>query len=230
MSKPIIGIVAKPVIEYDMWHYMGIVDNIRHVLINAGALAVGILPTDRKLIFKEDEDIDNYILSADENKDLEETLDKLDGVILEGGLVSNKYEEEIAKICIEKDIPLIGICSGFNNLVRALGGKVHTDSNIFHNQFGAKIAHEVEIDENSKLFDIMKKKKLLVNSIHTRVAYENEIKNCKVVAKCPIDNTIEAIELEKKRFIMGIKWHPELMKDMNPIFEEFAKECKRNDL
>lgn len=227
MSKPIIGIVAKPEIEYDMWRYMEIVDDIRHILINNEALVVGVLPTDRKLVFKEDEDIDKYILSIEEKNDLEETINKLDGIILEGGLVSNIYEEEIARICIEKDIPLIGICSGFNNLVRALDGKVHNNVSIFHNQFGVKIAHEIEIDENSKLFDIMKRKKILVNSIHTRVAYENEIKNCKVVAKCPIDNTVEAIELENKQFIMGIKWHPELMEDMNPIFKEFVKVCKK---
>ena len=48
----------------------------------------------------------------------------------------------------------------------------------------------------------------------------------KIVAKCPLDNTVEAIELENKRFVMGIKWHPELMEDMNPIFSEFVKECR----
>ncbi len=29
MNKPIIGIVGKPTIESDMWHYMEIVDDIR---------------------------------------------------------------------------------------------------------------------------------------------------------------------------------------------------------
>lgn len=69
---------------------------------------------------------------------------------------------------------------------------------------------------------------MIVNSIHTCIAKEDEIKEYKVVAKCPTDNTVEAIELENKRFVMGIKWHPELMEDMNPIFEEFVKECSKN--
>lgn len=223
--KPIIGIVSKPSMETDMWHYMQIVDDIRYVLIKNDALAVGFLPSEKKLNFKIDEELDNYVLTSDEKSDLEMIISRLDGVVLEGGLVSNQYEEEIAKICIKEDIPILGICSGFNNLIRALGGEVHIDSNIFHNQFGSKIAHEVEIIENSKLFSILKKTKISVNSIHTCIANENEIKEYKIVARCPIDNTIEAIELENKKFVMGIKWHPELMDTMNSIFAEFVRVC-----
>lgn len=225
MIKSVIGIVGKPSMESDMWHYMEICDDIRYALIKNGALAVGILPTDKKNYFKYDDDLDNFSLSNDEIKDLENLIEKFDGIILQGGLVRNKYEEEIANICIKKDIPIIGICAGFNNLIRALGGKVHRSDNTFHNQFGSKIAHEVDIFEDSKLFSILKAKKLLVNSIHNFVAKEEDIKGYKIVAKCPVDNTVEAIELEKKRFVMGIKWHPELMDDMNSIFEEFVKEC-----
>ena len=226
MNKPIIGIVSKPTIESDMWHYMEVVDDIRYAILKNNAISIGILPTDKKISFKVDEELDTYVFTNDELKDLEMILSRLDGVILEGGLVSNQYEEEIAKICIEKDIPIIGICSGFNNLVRALGGKVHIDSNIFHQQFGSKIAHEVEIEKNSKLFNILKETKINVNSIHTCVVNEDEVKGYKVVAKCPNDNTVEAIELENKRFVMGIKWHPELMESMNPIFAKFVRVCR----
>lgn len=225
MIKPVIGIVGKPSIESDMWHYMEIVDDIRYILIKNNALVVGLLPTEKKIEFKNDEELDTYVLKEDEIKDLETILSRIDGVILQGGLVSNQYEEEIARICIEKDIPIIGICSGFNNLIRALGGKVHIDSNIFHNQFGSKIAHEVEIKEDSKLFKILNQTKINVNSIHTYIAMEDEIKEYKVVAKCPSDNTVEAIELENKKFVMGIKWHPELMESMNSIFGEFVRVC-----
>lgn len=154
MIKPVIGIVGKPSMETDMWHYMEIVDDIRYVLIKNGALVVGVLPSDRKINFKIDEELDNYDMSEIEIKDLENIVERLDGIVLQGGLVSNQYEEEIAKICIKKDIPILGICSGFNNLIRALGGKVHIDDNIFHNQFGCKAAHDVNVLEDSRLFNI----------------------------------------------------------------------------
>ncbi len=227
MVKPLIGIVSKPALEADMWHYMDVVDEIRYVLIKSGALVVGLLPTDERINFKLDEELDSYALSKNELEDLETIIEKLDGVVLEGGLVSNKYEEEVAKICIKKYIPIIGICSGFNNLITSLEGSIHIDSNVFHNQYGSKIAHEVNIIENSKLYNILGKTKVAVNSIHTCIAYEDEIKEFKVVAKCPLDNTVEAIELENKRFVMGIKWHPELMEKMSIIFKEFIKECRK---
>lgn len=227
MQKPIIGIVAKPLIETDMWNYMEIVDDIRYALVKNKALVVGILPTEEKINFKKDEEPDSYVLSDSERQNLEKIIVRLDGVVLEGGLVSNQYEEEIVKICIEKDIPIIGICSGFNNMIRALGGTVYIDSNIFHNQFGSKIAHDIDINEDSKLFKILKRKTMKVNSIHTCIVMEKDVQGYKVTAKCPLDNSVEAVELENKRFVMGIKWHPELMNSMNPIFEEFVKECSK---
>ncbi len=48
MEKLVIGIVGKPSIEKDMWHYMEIVDDIRYVLTKNGALAVGLLPSEKK--------------------------------------------------------------------------------------------------------------------------------------------------------------------------------------
>lgn len=227
-TKPVIGIVSKPCIEIDMWHHFDIVDDIRYVLLKNGALVVGVLPTDRRLDFKCDEEVDTYVLSEEERSDLEETIELLDGVVLEGGLVSNAYEEEIARICIERDIPLLGICSGFNNVLRSLGDRVSIDVNTYHKQFGAKIAHDVVIEEDSKLYSILKEKRVMVNSIHTCIAKDADIEKFKVVARCPADDTVEAVELEGKRFVMGIKWHPELMESMNEIFKAFVEECRRD--
>ena len=49
MKKPVIGIVAKPSIEQDMWHYMEIVDEIRLALSKNNALALGILPPEQRI-------------------------------------------------------------------------------------------------------------------------------------------------------------------------------------
>lgn len=226
MKKPLIGIVAKPKLEADMWYYTEIVDDIRYVVIKNGGSAIGILPTNQTLTFQLDDETDKTILTQQEIEDLHNIIDKMDGVILTGGLVSNNYEEEIAAYCIEKDIPLIGICAGFNNLIRALGGKTHLDNSGLHKQYGSRIAHNITIDKNSKLYEILKKDNIMVNSIHTYISTEEEIKEYKIVATCPIDNTVEAIELPTKKFVMGIKWHPELMPEMNEIFKSFIDNCQ----
>lgn len=226
MKKPLIGIVAKPKLETDMWYYTEIVDDIRYVVIKNGGSAIGILPTNQTLTFKLDDEKDETVLTQEEIEDLHNIIDKMDGIILTGGLVSNNYEEEIARYCIEKDIPLMGICAGFNNLIRALGGKTHLDNSGLHKQYGSRIAHNITIDNNSKLYEILKKDTIMVNSIHTYISSEDEIKEYKVVATCPIDNTVEAIELPNKKFIIGIKWHPELMPEMNEIFKSFIDNCQ----
>lgn len=226
MKKPLIGLVAKPKLETDMWYYTEIVDDIRYSIIQNGGLPIGILPTNKTLTFQLDDETDETILSQEEIDDLHTILNQMDGIILTGGLVSNNYEEEIARYAIEKDIPLMGICAGFNNMIRALGGKTHLDSSGLHKQYGSRIAHPIEIDTNSKLYQILKKDKINVNSIHTYISTHKEIKDYNIVATCPIDNTVEAIEIPNKKFVMGIKWHPELMPEMNVIFESFVETCK----
>lgn len=229
MNKPVIGIVGKPALNKDMWSYIEIVDNIRYNIIKNDGLAMGILPPDNTLDFKLDEEEDTKTLSQQEFEDMSEILNRLDCVIFQGGLVSNQYEIEMAKYCIKNNIPVLGICAGFNVIVRALGGKVHIDDSIFHNQYGMKIAHYIDVNKDCVLYKILKKEKVIVNSIHTCIASINEVKNCYIGAVCPDDNNVEEIENMENGFIMGIKWHPELMEsdEMNSIFTYFIKECSK---
>ena len=60
----------------------------------------------------------------EEKNELYRQIDLCDGFILQGGLYSSNYEIEMAKRIIELDKPLIGICAGFNNILRALGTNV----------------------------------------------------------------------------------------------------------
>ncbi|MCX4366174.1 MAG: gamma-glutamyl-gamma-aminobutyrate hydrolase family protein [Bacilli bacterium] len=225
MKKPLIGIVAKPKLEADMWYYTEIVDDIRYKVIQNGGNALGILPTNKTMTFKLDDELDKTILSEEELTDLHDIIDKMYGIILTGGLVSNNYEQEIASYCIKKDIPLIGICAGFNNMIRALGGKTHLDNSGLHKQYGSRIAHNIVINRDSKLYQILKNDNIMVNSIHTYVTTKEEVIGYEIAATCPIDNTIEAIEMPDKKFVMGIKWHPELMDNMNEIFKSFIDNC-----
>ena len=171
------------------------------------------------------DEVDKAILSEEELTDLHDIIDKMDGIILTGGLVSNNYEQEIASYCIKKNIPLLGICAGFNNMIRALRGKTHLDNSGLHKQYGSRIAHNIVINRDSKLYQILKNDNIMVNSIHTYITTKEEVNGYEIAATCPIDNTIEAIEMPDKKFVMGIKWHPELMDNMNEIFKFFIDNC-----
>lgn len=233
MHKPLIGIVAKPIAnDYeDWWHFMGIVDDLRLRLIEQNALVAGILPTDRRLDFSMEERFDGPELKSIEKDDLVDLIKRFDGIVLEGGLNANPYEREIVKICAEQDIPLLGVCSGFNNIVTAMGGQVQHHVTKLHQQYKQDIAHSVIVQPNTKLAQILEiadNNTIMVNSIHTEVTQPDMIQNLAIAAICPDDNTVEAVELPDKKFFLGTKWHPELMPSMNKIFAEFVEACKQN--
>lgn len=44
------------------------------------------------------------------------------------------------------------------------------------------------------------------------------------------DGLVESFEIENKKFVMGIKWHPELLhqeKYVNKLFKSFIESCKK---
>ena len=224
--KKIIGIVGKPDNTSSQWSYIEVNNEIKENINEFGALCIGILPQDGK--YKKS-GFNNDPLSEEDINNLKDIVSLVDGVVLQGGLVSNSYEKEIVRICIENNKPLLGICCGFNNMVEALDGTLCEDTLNIHNKYGIQEVHEVIINKNSKLFNIIGTEKISVNSIHQLIAKTDSIKGYTISAICPLDDSVEAIEMPDKKFIVGIKWHPELMKNkesMRKIFEAFVNSCR----
>lgn len=106
-------------------------------------------------------------------------------------------------------------------------------TNINHKQENDnELIHTVNIDKTSRLFDILGKEKILVNSFHNYHATKNNI--YKTVATSD-DGIIEAIEYTKDVFSIGVQWHPELSysfdENSKKIINYFIKEtinCKKN--
>lgn len=233
-NKPIIGIISKPntLCDHKLFTQQIIYDGIRCALLKNGAIVIGILPTQITNSFNPDDSFDNTQLTKDEIKDLNNLIDMCDGIVLEGGLSSASYEIEAAKYAIKNDIPLLGICSGFNNIIRALGGTPFLmKEDHIHNQDNCEIVHKNKIIKDTLLYNILKKEEIMVNSIHTIFARKDDIKNLEISAFSD-DGYVEAVELSKNKFLLGLKWHPEMMTDydegMNQIFKTFIDSCKKN--
>jgi len=230
--KPVIGIVSKPnKFDIKLLQSQIIYEPVRLAILKNGGLAMGLLPTQATENFYEGEtEIDKTPLTDEEKRDLHQLIDRLDGIILEGGLTSASYEYEVAKYAIEKDVPLLGICAGFNNIIRAMGGDVFQENIERHNVSDGSIAHKNIIKEGSLLYDILGTTEINVNSLHNFFAKDTNIKNLEISAHSD-DGYIEAIELKDKRFCLGIKWHPELMLNdikMNEIFRYFVDICSQS--
>lgn len=231
MKKPIIGIIGKvqPQYEEDIWHRIDEVDEIRYLIVKNGGTAIMLLPTEAKLMFNDNDIKDDAILSMEELNELYRQIDFCDGFILQGGLYSSNYEIEMAKKIIELDKPLIGICAGFNNILRAIGTDVIEDKTKSHDIYDKDYRHEISIINGTKLYDLINKDKYNVNSIHSMIAPKENVERFAKISSFSYDGLVESFELKDKKFILGIKWHPELMLEddfTQNLFSEFIKNCK----
>ena len=231
MRKPIIGIIGKVQPQYgeDIWHRIDEVDEIRYLIVKNGGIAITLLPTEATLKFNDNDIKDDTVLSDEEKNELYRQIDLCDGFILQGGLYSSNYEIEMAKRIIELDKPLIGICAGFNNILRALGTDVIEDETKSHDVYDKDYRHEVVIINGTKLYDLINKDKYNVNSIHTMIAPKEKVEEYATISSLSYDGLVESFELNNKKFIIGIKWHPELMLEdefPNKLFKEFISKCQ----
>lgn len=231
MKKPIIGIIGKVQPQYgeDIWHRIDEVDEIRYLIVKNGGTAIMLLPTEATLMFNDNDIKDEAILSQEELKELYRQIELCDGFILQGGLYSSNYEIEMAKKIIELDKPLIGICAGFNNILRAIGTDVIEDKTKSHDIYDKDYRHEISIINGTKLYDLINKDKYNVNSIHSMIAPKENVERFAKISSFSYDGLVESFELKDKKFILGIKWHPELMLEDNftqNLFSEFIKNCK----
>ncbi len=231
MRKPIIGIIGKvqPQHGEDIWHRIDEVDELRYLIVKNGGIAITLLPTEATLKFNDNDIKDNTILSDEEKNELYRQIDLCDGFILQGGLYSSNYEIEMAKKIIELDKPLIGICAGFNNILRALGTDVIKDKTKSHDIYDKNYRHKISISTGTKLYELIKQKEYSVNSIHSMIAPKENVEGYATISSFSYDGLVESFELNNKKFVIGIKWHPELMLEdefTKNLFKEFIEKCR----
>ena len=173
--------------------------------------------------------VNNTDFLQSELEDLYSLIDRSDGIIIQGSLSSDDYEIKAAKYAIDNDIPTLGICTGFNNIIRATWGKVFAINDSEYNKKDGSIVHKNIIKENTLLYDILKTNEVYVNSIHAMFANKEDIKNLEISGYSD-NGYVETIELKDKKFCLAVKWHPEMMtenKHMNDIFKYFIDVCKK---
>ncbi|MCL1876583.1 gamma-glutamyl-gamma-aminobutyrate hydrolase family protein [Candidatus Saccharibacteria bacterium] len=238
--KPIIGIVAKP------YYHSGqpkevTVDDWRMSIEKCGGVPISILPPQSTHDIAKKYNVENANvrsapdLTLAEKRDLFQVLRLCDGIVLEGGMSCHRYEIDIAKWAIDHNVPLIGSCAGFNNIVWAAGGEVRwgtKDEIARHNRpYAEKYVHDVTVMKGSHLSKIVgvDAPRLCVNSRHWMMVEPAMVKDLNIVAVSD-DGLVEAVELPRKKFVLGLKWHPESMIDYDPhqrkIIENFIDACK----
>ena len=180
-----------------------------------------------------------YYQERDKFKDWDGT--EIDMEVNQG--VSRSRDALELRLCQESlktDIPIFGICRGIQVMNVAMGGNLfqHTplqvQNPLLHKDVdtGDDTQHVIEINSNSRLSEIVGTTHDVVNSSHHQSV--DLLANGFVITARSEDGVIEAIENPSRRFVIGVQYHPERMRE-NPeflkhrrkLFEAFIREAKR---
>jgi putative glutamine amidotransferase len=178
------------------------------------------------------------------HEQLQETLNRLDGLVLIGGgdidpaLFNGRPHPRVYGIDPQRDdldltlarlaaasrVPFLGICRGIQVMNVALGGTLFTDiadekaEPLRHDWYPDiprnHLAHPVSIDPGSRLAQILGGSRFEVNSLHHQ-GLEEIAPSLKVTAYSP-DGLVEAVELPDHPFGIGVQWHPEWLQEHAP--------------
>ncbi len=164
----------------------------------------------------------------------DETLDLLDGLVLAGGSdvdpgtygarphpetngtwpERDRFELALAHRALERDIPLLGICRGFQMLNVALGGTIeqHLPDAVGHERHrevsGVFSDHEVRLEPGSLAARAVGGEATGVKSHHHQGLGELG-EGLVVTGRSVDDDLVEAVELPDHDYVLGVLWHPE---------------------
>ena len=127
----------------------------------------------------------------------------------------DEMERYILDRAIEKDKSVLGICRGVQFMNACYGGTLYQDlvtehnSGIDHHMKPPydRTAHQVMIQKDTPLYDILEKKQMGVNSYHHQAVKTLSPDFQKMAVS--EDGLIEGIYMPSRKFIMGVQWHPE---------------------
>jgi putative glutamine amidotransferase len=237
MTKPVVGVIGNAQVVNDR-HNVQLVGqrNLRAVAEVAGALP---------LMFAGTPDI----------TDVEALLEAVDGILLTGARANvhptrfgvdpdpkhEPYDEgrdamalSLVEACVERGVPLFGICRGLQEMNVAFGGSLHPEIRELPGRMNHRMPrlangevhpdpevvfadrHEVTLAQNGYFARLLGCQCIRVNSLHGQGILDPGKRV--VLEGIAEDGTIEAIRIaEAPGFAIGVQWHAEYDPQHNPI-------------
>lgn len=189
-----------------------------------------------------------FLPYAADAAEAEAILDRVDALLLTGGQdldpaaygapahpkarimpwFKQRSDEHFARLALERDMPVLGICYGCQLLNVVLGGSLHQHLPDLPNACEAHrtdcLLHDVELQGDGLLRRMLKFESGRVNSIHHQ-GLDRLGRGLKATARAE-DGLVEGIESEAHRFVVGVQWHPERMRthaEHRALFEALVR-------
>jgi putative glutamine amidotransferase len=177
-----------------------------------------------------------------------ETLDALDAIVFSGGAdvdpahygaephpetdtpQARRDAAEMALLhaALERDMPTLAICRGFQLLNVVRGGDLvqHLPEEVGHDDHkqipGEFAVHPVEVKEGSRLGEIVGATPHVTSHHHQALG---RVGDGLVESAWAADGTLEGVEDPSQRFLVGVQWHPEAGEDA-ALFEALVEQAR----
>jgi len=245
-KKPKIGITLSAANRFKKWRWPSrygfdyLKREYHKSIINAGGIPILLANTSEISIIKEYiESIDGLLVSGGEDLHPKYFGQKPHKSITLSAPERDNFEIKIIKLALKNNIPVFGICRGFQVINIALGGNIFQDLScapfkaLRHadpKEVG-DVFHKIKIEKNTLLSEIIGAGRIEVNSSHHQII--NKIgKRLKASAHSP-DGVIESLESPDFRFLLAVQWHPEMISKRfhsKRLFNAFIEECRKSRL
>jgi len=221
MPRPAIGIcTALERARWSVWDQQAYLLPRSYIVAvqRAGGLAL-MLPPDEAL-----------------ERDPDEVLDLIDGLILAGGAdidpasyggaphpetrgtvpERDGFEIALARRALERDMPLLGVCRGMQLMNVAMGGTLlqHLPDSHGHHEHRRNPGTFDGADHDVRLADGSLAARAAGEVVHATKSHHHQGidrlgEGLEVTGWSAIDELPEAVELPERRFALGVQWHPE---------------------
>jgi gamma-glutamyl-gamma-aminobutyrate hydrolase PuuD len=162
-----------------------------------------------------------------------DTLDHLDGLVLTGGNdvhpdhygaalhehttpddpARDLYELQLSREAVARDLPTLAVCRGMQVLNVATGGALaqHRDGHMVVDRWNEEV-HSVRVEDGCALHRLWGDANVGVNSLHHQ-AVDTTGPGVRAIAWAD-DGTVEAIAVDRAPSVLGVQWHPELVRHL----------------